>query len=464
MRTHLAVVLLAVMPLGRVAAVSLPKPLPPACDDSARQWLEPLLAEVQLESLPISAARSFRRQCVNMEICKLPAELAAAAFDDRARDFLRSKGIPATRFGDSLFVDASGLAKDPRNFVGALCSVKSLVTGLEWSAGISFAGASKASCSAHVNEKWLKAIDAPPASAVKPSKLTVAIIDGEVLDDHEDLPPIDRFVVADPSATNGDCKKGVCCASSGNESGHPRKPHGAWTIGTIAAIPDNGIGIDGLSKPAKVIAIETGGFGCSRAWKLANAVTCAVEQKADVILYAVGPMGGRDMYRIFKPMEDTVANSKSLLIFAAGNRGLNLDRCRVWPNVFGRNALTVTQFAEDGRPGPAVGFGDETVDLGLPLGNVCTTQNDGPKSYGTYDRTSAASAIVAGAVLQMSGHENFKNCTAPELGELLMRFAVPPIHSDDRKRVSPKGGQLNLGFLREVVRDAQGNVVDYCAK
>lgn len=468
MRPRLFAGLIAIsqlMSVGQaVAAVPLPEPLPPPCDAGAGDWLRALLKDLYADLPSMTATSSLGGQCPDLPVCYSTTELTATVTDGHAKQALdKFDGIAAERFGNSLFIDVAGLKARIPTLVSVLCTIRPLVSNLRLSVGPPLnQTAPTVAHSQHDNADWRRVIEAPPACEVKPSRLKVAVIDGDVLTDHEDLPTIDRYRVVGLVMADGDCKNGSCCESYLKKGSYPSTNHAAWTIGTIAAKPNNGLGIDGLSIPAAIISIDQTERDCPTMWRLASAMACAVERGANVIHYSAEPVGGADMQALFKPVVDRAVKADALMVFPSGNKSLNLDKCPAWPNAFNDHALTVGQFERSGGTGSMVGYGAGTVDLGLPLGDVYTTENCGSACYGSYGQTSAASAIVTGSVLQMSGHDNFQNCTAPQLGELLMSYAVPPSHPDVRRNVSPSGGQLNLHFLKTVVRDANGNAVDYC--
>jgi hypothetical protein len=453
----------ALTPEWAGAVVPVPDPPPPEClkQQSTMERLRPLLNNLYSESPLVQTPSSVDGgwpQCVSS------TEITATVTDDRAQHEFHKRfpDLAAERFGNSLYIDVAALRDHSDGLVSTLCAIVPFVLNLQLSVGV-LPATMKEGVGSNKNATWLGAIEAPlPDPNRGPSRFTVAVIDGPVRRDHNDLPAIKHMVVTHPMKSDGRCDGTNCCEEDLDNDPHISVVHPAWTIGTIAAKQGNGLGPDGLSIPKAIIAIDPGSRSCPTMWRMATAIACAVEQHADIIDYAAEPVGGYDMQDLFEPVLENATNAGQLLVFPAGNQAVNLDKFPAWPNAFNKNALTVTSFEENGGTGANTGFGPATVDLGLPLGEVYTTANCSPDCYGTYDRTSAASAIVTGSVLLMSEYENFKQCTPAELGELLTQFAVPPTNSAVRRAISPSGGQLNLHFLATNAKDAQGSPINYC--
>ncbi len=295
------------------------------------------------------------------------------------------------------------------------------------------------------NRAWIRAIGAPRLHTVKDSPLTVALIEGLVRVDHEDIPNARVVRLQLRARANGfDCVV------------DPRKDrylnHAMGALGTVAANGRNTTGIRGVSRPSGIIVVDPGEdeTHCIPLDHLAQALRCAVSAGADIIAYPRDGIPGEEAREVFATVFREAEEAEAVVVMGAGNRETNLDCCPVWPTSFdGPAALTVTVYRPDGSPG-YTGYGAATVDLGMPLSCIYTTGAESPSAYhGDFGWASGATAIAAGTLITMASAPAFRGCCAPQLRDLLVQFAVPPMNPNVRRGISPLGGELNLGFLSD---------------
>jgi cell wall-associated protease len=179
--------------------------------------------------------------------------------------------------------------------------------------------------------------------------------------------------------------------------------HGTHVSGIIAAIRNNGIGLDGITDNVLIMPISAVPDGDERDKDISLAIRYAVDNGAEVINMSFG--------KPFSPgkkwVDDAVkyADQKDVLIVhAAGNDGKDLDTAMNFPSAVFLNSTAVapniiTVGASTGGPDSllAAGFsnyGKARVDVFAPGQNVYSTIPG--NKYASYSGTSMASPVVAG--------------------------------------------------------------------
>ena len=100
--------------------------------------------------------------------------------------------------------------------------------------------------------------------------------------------------------------------------------HGTFVAGLIAARAGNDIGIDGVNPQAKLMVLKAlNNFGRTRATFLAEAIAYAADNGARVINISVT---GSDFPPIVQSAIDYANAKGALIVMAAGNGGINLDK------------------------------------------------------------------------------------------------------------------------------------------
>lgn len=208
--------------------------------------------------------------------------------------------------------------------------------------------------------------------------------------------------------------------------------HGTHCSGIIAAVRNNGKGMDGIADNVRIMMLRAVPDGDEHDKDIANAIRYAVDNGAQIISMSFG--------KDFSPQKQWVddafryAEAKGvLLIHAAGNDAKNLDSADNFPNPVyvdgkGRNNNTITVGASgDPKSGGLTAsfsnYGKKEVDVFSPGVKIYSTIPGGDK-YGNSQGTSMACPLVAGiAALTL---EYFPNLSARQLKYVIEKSAQIP--------------------------------------
>jgi cell wall-associated protease len=205
--------------------------------------------------------------------------------------------------------------------------------------------------------------------------------------------------------------------------------HGTHCAGIIAAIRNNGIGMDGVTDNVLIMpvrAVNFGTFGDERDKDIALAIRYAVDNGARVISMSFGKQLSPNKAWV----DDAVKYAEKkgvLLIHAAMNEHLNIDSVDVFPNSnylnnagSAKNMITVGAMSIDtGFTLPAAfsDYGQAQVDLFAPGVDIYSSLPDNKYQY--YSGTSMATPVVAGiAALIM---EYYPKLTAAQVKDILLK-------------------------------------------
>ena len=208
--------------------------------------------------------------------------------------------------------------------------------------------------------------------------------------------------------------------------------HGTHCAGIIAAVRNNGKGMDGIADNVRIMAIRAVPDGDEHDKDIANAIRYAVDNGAKIISMSFG--------KDFSPEKEWVdeafryaASKNVLLVHAAGNDSKNVDTTYNFPNPFyingkGRaeNIITVGAAGDLKNGGLTASFsnyGKKEVDVFAPGVNIYSTLPGG-KNYGNLSGTSMACPVVAGTAALLL--EYYPNLTAVQLKEAIEKSAVTP--------------------------------------
>jgi subtilisin family serine protease len=186
--------------------------------------------------------------------------------------------------------------------------------------------------------------------------------------------------------------------------------HGTRLAGTMAARPNNAIGIASPIDPSWNIRLLPlrffGPLAPPNAYKAAIAIALAAIYSSSVRVinasWHVAPGGGGIL--ALRTIIQLVMH-RCLVVMAAGNDGTDNDAYPTWPASFGGQAPfkgnVLTVLATDLSDSKAFfsNFGPNSVDLGAPGQRVLTTGHYlvNPPRYAAYSGTSAAAAHVSAA-------------------------------------------------------------------
>lgn len=208
--------------------------------------------------------------------------------------------------------------------------------------------------------------------------------------------------------------------------------HGTHVSGIIAAVRNNGKGIDGIADNVRIMMIRAVPDGDEHDKDIALAIRYAVDNGAKIINMSFG--------KGFSPQKQWVddavkyAESKGvLLVHAAGNDAADIDTAYNFPTpVFKNNTGRATDWITVGASGdPKNGglvasfsnYGKKEVDVFAPGVNIYSSIPGGNK-YGNASGTSMASPVTAGVAAFLL--EYFPNLTAEQLKYVIEKSAVVP--------------------------------------
>jgi len=233
--------------------------------------------------------------------------------------------------------------------------------------------------------------------------------------------------------------------------------HGTHCSGIIAAVRNNGIGMNGVADNVRIMMVRAVPDGDEHDKDIANAIRYAVDNGAEVISMSFG--------KGFSPqktwVDDAVKYAQSkgvLLVHAAGNDAKDIDSVENFPNpVYLDKSGVASNFITVGASGdPTNGgftasfsnYGKKSVDLFAPGVNIYSTLPD--NKYGNYSGTSMATPVVAGVAALVL--EYFPDLSAEQL-KYVIDNSVQPITekvkvpgTDDMVSLSDlciSGGEVN---------------------
>ncbi len=208
--------------------------------------------------------------------------------------------------------------------------------------------------------------------------------------------------------------------------------HGSHCSGIIAAVRDNGKGIQGIADNVRIMMVRAVPDGDEHDKDIANAIRYAVENGAQIISMSFG--------KEFSPQKRWVdsavrfAESKGvLLVHAAGNDAKNVDSTDNFPSPnYLDNGQKATNWITVGASGdPKNGgitanfsnYGQKEVDVFAPGVQIYSTIPGG-NNYGEASGTSMACPVVAGTAALLL--EYFPKLSAQQLKFIIEKSAVAP--------------------------------------
>ncbi|MCD0487596.1 S8 family serine peptidase [Pedobacter sp. MC2016-14] len=240
----------------------------------------------------------------------------------------------------------------------------------------------------------------------------------------------------------------------------PDAKHGSHVSGIIAAVRNNGIGLNGVADHVKILNIRAVPNGDERDKDVANAIIYAVDQGAKVINMSFGKPYSPNKSRVDEALKYAMAKDV-LLVHAAGNESVDLDgEGNYFPNKWYADGSGSAQaWLNVGASGPNndeslvarfSNFGKTMVDVFAPgVGIYSAVPNS---AYQFMDGTSMAAPVVSGLAALIRSY--YPRLNAVQVKEIIMASVVKVNHT---VKVVKKGAQVMVPFAEVCV---SGGVVN----
>ena len=208
--------------------------------------------------------------------------------------------------------------------------------------------------------------------------------------------------------------------------------HGTHVAGIIAAVRNNGIGMNGVAENVTIMPIRAVPDGDEYDKDIALGIRYAVDNGAKVINTSFGKYFSTHPEWVNEAIKYAAENDV-LIVNAAGNEGLDLDDTRVYPNdewpgqsvEIADNFINVGAMTSEYGSNMIAGFsnyGNETVDVFAPgAGIYATTPLD---TYEYLSGTSMASPNVAGVAAVI--RSLFPKLTAAQVKQVILDSGLSP--------------------------------------
>jgi subtilisin family serine protease len=200
--------------------------------------------------------------------------------------------------------------------------------------------------------------------------------------------------------------------------------HGTHVSGIIGAKRGNAKGINGVASNARIMALRAVPNGDERDEDIANAIRYAVDNGALVVNMSFGKSYSPQHELVWEAIQYAKDNDV-LLIHAAGNDGLNIDKYGNFPNgTMGKkysidNWITVgasSLYADSTLIAPFSNYGRQQVDVLAPGVEILSlTPNDGTDSF---SGTSMAAPVITGMAVVLRGA--YPALTAKQIKQIII--------------------------------------------
>ncbi|MCB0458923.1 MAG: S8 family peptidase [Flavobacteriaceae bacterium] len=219
--------------------------------------------------------------------------------------------------------------------------------------------------------------------------------------------------------------------------------HGTHVTGIIAAVRNNGVGMNGVTNHVKIMALRAVPDGDEYDKDVALAIRYAVDNGAKVVNMSFGKGHSPNAEWVYDAIK-YAADHDVLLVHAAGNDGSDFDTEDNFPNdskdkvtEFVDNVITVgamTRHLDENIVASFSNYGKKNVDIFAPGLEIYSTF---PKNeYESIQGTSMAAPEVAGVAALVRAY--YPNLSASQVKHILMDSGI----EFPREVVKPaKGGQ-----------------------
>ncbi|MDP9133729.1 MAG: S8 family serine peptidase [Actinomycetota bacterium] len=251
-------------------------------------------------------------------------------------------------------------------------------------------------------------IDAPTAWATRTSCAKVAIVDTGIDTDHPDLVANLHKSGDKPNNDKDDDKNGYVDdtyglnAINGKGSAEDDNGHGTHVAGIVAGRANDALGVSGICWSAKLLPVKfMNSRGKGSTSDAIAAIQYAVRQGVKIVNCS---FGSSSKSSALKDVVDYAQSKKVLLVVAAGNDGVNIDKQPEYPAAYGEsNILTVAATTDEDLLASFSNFGSKAVDVAAPGDSVLSTYLGG--GYKTLSGTSMAAPYAAGVAALLRKQE-----------------------------------------------------------
>ena len=232
--------------------------------------------------------------------------------------------------------------------------------------------------------------------------------------------------------------------------------HGTHVSGIIAAVRNNGKGANGVANNVEIMSVRAVPNGDEYDKDVALAIRYAVDNGAKVINTSFG--------KYYSPHSDWVRDAIKyagdhdvLIVNAAGNEGIDIDKKDVYPNdAIGTGTEVSDNFITVGALEPKYGsgmiagfsnYGKINVDIFAPGAKVYSTTPE--NEYDTKGGTSMASPAVAGVAAVIRSY--YPKLTAAQVKKVILDSGLPlttkVVVGGDANDVRPFGDLTKSGRI-----------------
>lgn len=270
------------------------------------------------------------------------------------------------------------------------------------------------------------------------------------------------LIVRDDPSDFSDVKYG------NNDVKGPDSRHGTHVAGTIAAVRNNNLGMNGIADNVKIMALRAVPNGDERDKDIALAIRYAADNGARIINMSFG--------KKFSPYKAEVdkafayAAKKGVIFFhAAGNDTLDVDGgLNSFPNSYqadGAGVLKVNKVPNWVEVGASThrndtrlaarfsNFGQESVTLFSPGAKIYATTPE--NTYSALSGTSMAAPVASGVAAYILGR--YPDLSATKLIEIINKSVSKPNLLSMLSTLSSTGGVINLYNAMELAREEVTN-------
>ena len=196
--------------------------------------------------------------------------------------------------------------------------------------------------------------------------------------------------------------------------------HGTHIAGIIGAVGNNGIGVTGVNWNVSIMPVKITNDEPTPSpfplFKMIKAIFYASQNGAHIINISMATPGSKGKNWESYLLQEVIRDSPALIVFAAGNYGLDLDAHPLKETIDNPNVIIVAAADKNGNPHTSTNYGKESVHVAAPGVNIYSTFLDNEYKVGS--GTSMAAPFVSGLAALIKAAN--PNLTASEIKTIIM--------------------------------------------